>query len=213
MIFDDHSKLSGKHAFLSPSKFQWMNYDEETLDTRFVNSHSQEIGTVIHALAADAIKFRKKVHKSDRFSIEMELMRHGIPDYAFDAARILDTLVPYVNDGIAYKMNPEQVLYYSDICFGTADTIQYYEDKHILRIHDLKTGSIPAHWEQLQMYAALFFLNYGKRLDIRPGEVKTILRLYQNGEINEFEAEADDIVPFMDTIIRANKHLYKRFMR
>ena len=118
-----------------------------------------------------------------------------------------------MNDGINYKMEPEQVLYYSDICFGTADTIQYYDKKHILRIHDLKTGSIPAHWEQLEIYAALFFLEYGKRLDIRPGEVDTELRIYQNGETNVLKAEANDIVPFIDAIVTANKHLQNNFMR
>lgn len=40
-------------------------------------------------------------------------------------------------------MTPEQVLYYSENCFGTADTISF--DNKTLRIHDLKTGAVPAH--------------------------------------------------------------------
>ena len=31
MIWNDHSKLEGKHAFLSASKYSWVNYDENKL--------------------------------------------------------------------------------------------------------------------------------------------------------------------------------------
>lgn len=48
----------------------------------------------------------------------------------------------YVNDAIGYKMTPEQTLFYSENCFGTADSISYRSG--LLRIHDLKTGVIPA---------------------------------------------------------------------
>lgn len=211
MIFNDHYKLEGKHAFLGASKYQWLNYDDETLEARYISQYAQQIGTIIHAYAADLIKHRIKLHKSDRVAIQAELVRHNIPDYAFDVNHILNNLVPYVNDGIALRMNPETVLYYSDICFGTADTIQYYEKNKKLEIHDLKTGSIPAHWEQLEIYAALFFLEYGKRLDIRPGEVETELRIYQNGETNIFKPETNELVPFIDAIITANKHILKSF--
>lgn len=211
MIFNDHYKLEGKHAFLGASKYQWLNYDDETLNARYISQFSQQIGTIIHAYAADLIKHRIRLHKSDRVAIQTELVRHGIPDYAFDVNHILENLVPYVNDGISFKMEPEQVLYYSDICFGTADTIQYYEKTKKLRIHDLKTGSIPAHWEQLEIYAALFFLEYGKRLDIRPGEVETELRIYQNGETNIFKPETNELVPFIDAVVTANKHIFKTF--
>ena len=50
------------------------------------------------------------------------------------------------------KMTPEQILYYSDNCFGTADAILFRNN--FLRIHDLKTGKIPAHMEQLEIYAS-----------------------------------------------------------
>lgn len=211
MIFNDHYKLEGRHAFLSASKYQWLNYDDETLEARYISQYAQQIGTIVHAYAADLIKHRIKLHKSDRVAIQAELVRHNIPDYAFDVNHILNNLVPYVNDGIALRMNPETVLYYSDICFGTADTIQYYEKNKKLEIHDLKTGSIPAHWEQLEIYAALFFLEYGKRLGIRPGEVETELRIYQNGETNIFKPETNELVPFIDAIITANKHILKSF--
>lgn len=63
----------------------------------------------------------------------------------------------YVNDAIGFKMTPEQPLFYSENCFGTADAISYRNK--LLRIHDLKTGLIPAHMEQLMIYAALFVWN------------------------------------------------------
>ena len=42
------------------------------------------------------------------------------------------------------------VLYYSENCFGTADVISFNDD--LLRIHDLKTGAVPARMEQLFIY-------------------------------------------------------------
>ena len=33
MRFADHSDLKGLHAFLSASKYSWVNYDPEKLDT------------------------------------------------------------------------------------------------------------------------------------------------------------------------------------
>jgi len=96
-------------------------------------------------------------------------------------------------------MKPEQVLYYTDNCFGTTDAISFEND--ILRIHDLKTGKSPAHMEQLIRYAALFCLEH----NIKPGGIRTILRLYQNDEIIEMQAESTDILPVMDQMIRWNK--------
>ena len=74
---------------------------------------------------------------------------------------------------IGFKLTPEQVLYYSSNCFGTADAISF-KDK-FLRIHDLKTGVIPAHVEQLEIYAALFCLEY----KVKPQDIGMELRLYQ----------------------------------
>lgn len=71
-----------------------------------------------------------------------------------EIAEVSKTLNMYVNDAIGFKMIPEQILFYSENCFGTADTIMFRN--RFLRIHDLKTGAIPAHMEQLKIYAALF---------------------------------------------------------
>ena len=105
----------------------------------------------------------------------------------------------YVNDGIGYNMTTEQILYFSENCFGTADTISFKKD--FLRIHDLKTGITPAHMEQLEIYAALFCLEY----DIRPGDIGMELRLYQNDDKIIFNPTAEDILPIMDKIISSDK--------
>ena len=96
---------------------------------------------------------------------------------------------------------PEQMLYYSDNCFGTADAISFKQN--VLRIHDLKTGEIPAHMEQLLIYAALFCLEYR----VKPGDIQIELRIYQHNEILLHEPTADEILPIMDKIISFDKVL------
>ena len=113
------------------------------------------------------------------------------------------TLNMYVNDAIGYKMTPEQVLYYSENCFGTADAISFRNG--LLRIHDLKTGEIPAHMEQLEIYAALFCLEY----NVKPGDIEMELRLYQSDEILYHNPTAMDILPIMDKIITFDKVINK----
>ena len=96
-------------------------------------------------------------------------------------------------------MIPEQTLYFSDNCFGTADSISFRHGT--LRIHDLKTGETPAHMEQLEIYAALFCLEY----DIDPSDIDIILRIYQSNEITELEADSNILLPIMDKIIVFDK--------
>lgn len=175
MIFNMHSKFEGCHAFLGASKYHWVNYDEEKLAESYSSFMAAQKGTVLHAFAKDCIKLGQKLPKSQK------------------------TLNMYVNDAIGYKMIPEQVLYFSDNCFGTADTISFKND--ILRIHDLKTGKVLAHMEQLEIYAALFCLEYHKR----PSEIDIELRIYQNDDVNIYIPTAEDIVPIMDKIIVFDK--------
>jgi hypothetical protein len=87
------------------------------------------------------------------------------------------TLNMYVNDAIGFKMTPEQPLYYSENCFGTADSISFKQN--YLRIHDLKTGESRTSMDQLEIYTALFCLEY----NIDPGNIETELRLYQSDEV------------------------------
>ena len=109
------------------------------------------------------------------------------------------TLNMYVNDAIGFRMIPEQILYYSENCFGTADSISFR--RNILRIHDYKSGVITAHMEQLQIYAALFCLEY----KVKPADINIELRLYQNDEIIIDNPDQEIIVPIMDKIITFDK--------
>jgi hypothetical protein len=107
----------------------------------------------------------------------------------------------YVNDAIGYRMTSEQVLYYSDNAYGTADCISFRNDK--LRIHDLKTGVTPASVKHLEVYAALFCLDYR----FKPNEFESELRIYQNDEVQIYDADPDSIFHIMDRIITFDKRI------
>lgn len=176
MQWNSHSALEGAHAFLGGSNYHWLNYDKDKLHTVWISNKAKQEGTELHALAKECIDHRVFL-KGNR-----------------------STLAMYVNDGIRYQMKTEQPLVYSINCFGTADTIKYDEKEHFLRIHDLKTGTIPAHMEQLEIYAALFCLEYGQRLGYRPVDDSIELRIYQNDDVRIAHPGAEDIVPIMDKI-------------
>ena len=171
-----HEVPEGSHAFLGASKYSWLNYSPEKLKTVYRNHLAVERGTRLHELAAEHI----------RLGINMP-------------TRPKTTLNMYINDAIGYRMQPEQVLYYSPNCFGTADAIAFR--KNLLRIHDLKTGTTPASLHQLEIYASLFCLEYG----IKPGDIKIELRIYQNDDILIGNPPPDVILPIMDWIIQADK--------
>jgi hypothetical protein len=179
MNWNRHSNLEGSHAFLGASKYHWINYDEEKLAQSYKNFMAAQRGTRIHAFAKECIELGVKLPKSKK------------------------TLNMYVNDAIGFKMTPEQVLFYSENCFGTADSISFKNG--LLRIHDLKTGVTPASIKQLYIYAALFCLEY----KIKPSEIDMELRLYQSDEIIVDNPEVDDIVPIMDKIISFDKLIDK----
>lgn len=182
MIFKEHYDLRGKHAFLSASKYHWINYDEEKLLTSYENTLAIQRGTELHELAQMAIQ-------------------HGIK-----LARSKKTLNMYVNDAIGYRMTPEQVLYYSPFCFGTADSISFSEKTRLLRIFDLKTGLTPASMNQLKVYAALFCLEYG----YKPHEIDIELRIYQLDDVVVEEPDPDEILEIMSKIIIFDKLLEKQ---
>ena len=179
MRFAKHYNLEGQHAFLGASKYHWIKYSDDKIAESYLSFLSVQKGTKLHELASELIKLGIKLPKTHK------------------------TLNLFVNDAIGYKMESEQVLYYSPNCFGTADAISFRNN--LLRIHDLKTGKIPAHFEQLQIYAALFCLEY----DMKPSDINIELRIYQNDDILVMEPEADDIVPIMDKIITADKIISK----
>ena len=181
MKWNDHSNLAGEHAFLSASGYHWVNYTPEKLISVYKNRLATLKGTEDHEFASTCIKRRQRLPKSTK------------------------TLNMFVNDAIGYNMESELVLYYSENCFGTADAISFSKQKGterlILRIHDLKTGEIPAHMEQLLVYASLFCLEY----KIKPADIDIELRIYQKNEILYFIPQPEDIVPIMDKIVSFSK--------
>ena len=207
MIFNKHSNLEGKHALLGGSKYYWIN-DETKEDKlkRIRSFYISDLGTALHAVAQKRIKYGFKLTKHDKKSVIIDILEFGIPEIVIrsvDFDLMFDNLQTYVNDAIGFKMEPEQILYYSDYCFGTADAISFRDG--YLRIHDLKTGLMPAHIEQLEVYVALFCLEY----KIKPIDIKIELRIYQNNEIIIHNPEVDEIVPIIDQIISYNKFFTK----
>lgn len=177
--FNNHYKLAGLHAPFGASQSSWLRYDDTKAIERYQSQKARERGTRLHAWAKETIDLGIKQPRSNK------------------------TLYAYVNDAIGFGMRTEQVLYYSDRFFGTADAICFRDN--VLRIHDLKTGKIEADIEQLYIYAAFFCLEYR----IKPGDIKIELRLYQNDEIVVAFPTAEDIVPIMDKIIHLDKLLEK----
>lgn len=177
MIFNRHLDLVGQHAFLSASKYHWINYSDEKLDRVFVAAEAARRGTELHAFAHEAIRLGVRLPKTNK------------------------TLHMYVNDAIGYRMSIEQILYYSENAFGTADTISFKKGK--LRIHDLKTGFTPCSEHQLEVYAALFCLEY----KFKPMDLEIELRIYQNDEVRMFDADPDVITHIMDKIINFDRRI------
>lgn len=205
MIFDQHLNLRGKHAFLAPSQPYWLNYSDDQLYTKYVSNYAQSMGTSLHELAETLIANNLKLKKGDKLTVLSHLLNDGIPRNAIDMERIYENFMTYVNDAIGFKLTPEQILYYSDYCFGTADAISFrkVDGKDFLRIHDYKSGTTPAKMEQLLVYAALFCLEY----KVKPGEIECELRIYQNNEVIFHNPTAEDILPVMDTIVQHSKAL------
>ena len=201
MIFEKHLNLQGKHALLAPSQPHWLRYNDDQLYQKYISGYSQAMGTSLHELAATLISNNLKLKKGDKLTVLSHLLSDDIPKEVIDIERIYSNFMTYVNDAIGFKLTPEQVLYYSDYCFGTADAISFRNN--FLRIHDYKSGTTPAKMEQLLVYAALFCLEY----KVKPGEIETELRIYQNDEIVFHNPTADDILPVMDAIIHHSKTL------
>lgn len=179
MNFNAHLNLEGQHAFLSASKYHWINYDEEKLANAYRKWQAVQMGTRLHAWACECILLGQKLPRSNK------------------------TINMYVNDAIGYKMTPEQPLYFSENCFGTADAISF--KKNLLRIHDLKTGETPGSIHQLEVYASLFCLEYG----YNPNDIDMELRIYQSDQVLIHKPEPEDILPIIDKIVIFDKQIDK----
>lgn len=172
MNFNKHLNLEGKHAFLGASKYSWLNYDSDKLCESYRNMQAKYRGTQLHEFAKTCIKMGQKLPSAHK------------------------TLNMFVNDAIGYRMEPEQVLYFSDNCFGTADAISFKERTKKLRIHDLKTGVTPASMKQLYIYTALFCLEYA----MDPHSMDIELRIYQFDDVEIDIPEVTDILHTMQKI-------------
>ena len=206
MNFNKHFAQEGKHAILSASSWRWINDDKDSLVKRITSSYAQSIGTILHDLAYRHIKYRIKMNKYDKKNVMLELLSNGIPAIVIDTIdfdRMFENLMTYVNDGVGFKLFPEVVLYYSDNFFGTADAIGFNENDRILRIHDYKSGVIPAHIEQLEIYAALFCLEYR----CKPHEIDIHLQIYQGADVLYHNPEPGEIKEIIDKIVDYDKFL------
>lgn len=162
--------LKGTHSFLSPSSPAWINYEEDKLDRVYFASQAARRGTELHDLAHNAIRLGVKL------------------------ADTKTTLNMYVNDAIGYNMTSEQLLFYSENCYGHADTIGFRFNT--LRLHDLKTGVNQAGMTQLEIYTGLFCLEY----EMNPQDFAMELRIYQNDTVVVHSPDPADILRIMDKI-------------
>ena len=176
MHFKKHSHLEGQHAFLSPSTYHWINYDAEKLEFRYKALRAALEGMEQHRYAAIAIEERE-IQDDETTTLGM-----------------------YINQCIQYRMSSEIVLYYSPNAFGTVDAIAYRHRR--LRISDLKTGVTRTSEHQLEIYAALFCLEY----EIDPLSMRGIeLRIYQDNQCRVYIGDPVTISAIMAKIVFFDK--------
>ena len=182
MKFNNHKNLTGLHATFSASQSHWLRYSDDKAIDVYLNRRAAEMGSKLHAWAKETIDLGIKQPRSKK------------------------TIYAYVNDAIGFKMDTEVVLFYSERFFGTADAISFRDN--MLRIHDLKTGKIGKiedHIEQLEVYAALFCLEY----KMKPSDIEIETRLYQSDNIIVDNPTPEIIVPIIDKIITFDKVIRK----
>jgi hypothetical protein len=176
--FRKHSHLEGQHAFLSPSTYHWVNYDEDKLRFRYKTMRAALEGMEQHRYAAIAIEERE-IQDNESTTVGM-----------------------YINQCIQFRMQSEVVLYYSPNAFGTVDAIAFRYRR--LRISDLKTGVTRSSEHQLEVYAALFCLEY----EVDPFLIREIeLRIYQDGRCRVYIGNPIQIRNIMDKIVYFDKVL------
>lgn len=213
MIFNKHLELNGGHAVFGASQSSWLRYDDEKMVDRVSNLMAKNLGTEIHDFARSQIEMRIRSRsiknlidslmtyiyrkyfddEKDCLSPRGEKLLNGVSRMSRD---VFSTVQSYINDCIGFYMTPEQKLVHDPTYFfGTADCISFRNDE--LRIHDLKTGRISAHMDQLLVYAAFFCLEY----KVDPKKLKLIeLRIYQNNEVAVDQPEPEEIIGIMNKI-------------
>lgn len=172
MRFKRHSALAEMHAQLSPSSYHWLRYDDDKFDAWYIAKLQAQRGVEQHEYAQRAIQL-------------------GILQKESPAA-----LNRYINDSIRWKLKPEQILFYSVHCFGTADACGFDEVKRIWRVSDYKSGKSRASMDQLKSYTGLFCLEY----DYDPFSISMEMRIYQGKTPREELADPHEIMVVMDRI-------------
>ena len=224
IILHEHPNLIGQHALFSPSQSAWLRYDNDQIAERVVNQNRNFLGTEIHEFAAQQITLNIRVTNN-------RALKNSIVNFIYTKYKALSTdgklpvfaekliksvryihndvlcaIRSYINDGIGFKMDVEWPIYYSDYCFGTADSLVLRDN--CLHIHDLKTGITPAHPEQLMVYAALYCLEYGPENGFKPQDIVYDLRMYKcdyDDYVLRMTPTSEDIIPIMDRIIKTTK--------
>jgi len=97
MLWNNHWKLEGQHAYLGASKHHWINYDETKLRRNFTNQLKAKEGTELHEIAKLLIQKKIKLRQNNL------------------------TFNSYVNDAIGFGMDPEVPLAYNVDRLGNSD--------------------------------------------------------------------------------------------
>ena len=206
--FDKTWERKGKEAFLTI--ITEMQYEKDEILEAYLNTINYGQGNYGISNASQYY-FSKK---SSDLSLEEAIMLAGIPkspnnynpvsnkEKCIERAKIVAKLMLEEQ----YITNEEYNSFYSDKFFGTADAISFRDN--MLRIHDLKTGKVgnpDSHIEQLEIYAALFCLEYR----VKPHEIDMELRVYKNDEVVCHIPKPEDISDIMNKIVELNKLLEK----
>lgn len=175
MKFVRHPELEGKHALLSASNYSWIRYEDDKMLDRLETQMQAQLGTRLHAFAAEAIE------------LGIKMVDNGT------------TLNSHINDAIGFRMSPEVVLMATYNAFGTADALSFRKERpsdkrFTLRVHDLKNGVNKSKFDQLMIYCAYFCIEY--RIEVNDIDIE--LRIYQNDTVNilrsddpEFDIKTD----------------------
>lgn len=158
------------------SNYHWLNYTDDKIVHAFNTAQAAYRGTRLHNLAKELIELGVRLPTDPQ-----------------------TTMGQFVNDAIGFHMRAEQMLFYSSNIYGTADAISFRKKE--LRIHDLKTGVTKSSFHQLEIYAALFCLEYGHK----PHDIETELRIYQLDQVLMYQPDPHDIVVVMDKIVTTDE--------
>jgi len=212
MNLNDHSRLRGKHALLSPSNPSFLSKTPDEIRNYIYSGLRSELGSLIHKWAFYKIESRSRVTSAR--DAARSLRDYIFQKYYIEERRVLasegkrllkvlsklpkevlETVCDYINDAIGFRMTAEVIVAISDLMFGTSDAIIF--NGKMLRVHDLKTGSTAAKIEQLLSYDAIFCYEY----NINPFEIEHEVRIYQNGDILVSNPTGEIIQPIVDKLI------------